>query len=193
MKLLQEIRECRLCLNELPLVPRPILQFSQSSRIIIIGQAPGLLAHNSGKPWNDKSGERLKDWLGIGSETFYDANLISIVPMGFCYPGKGKSGDLPPRKECRIRWLDTILAELHSLELFILVGGYAVEYFLGNEGLKSHIRNNNFQGRFLALAHPSPRNNIWLAKNPWYEEEIIPRVKKRISYVLRSKPDSISS
>jgi uracil-DNA glycosylase len=187
MQLLQEIRECRLCQDELPLIPRPILQFSKSSRIIIIGQAPGLLAHNSGKPWNDKSGERLREWLGIGPEIFYDASLISIVPMGFCYPGRGKSGDLPPRKECRIRWLDSILCELPSLELFVLVGGYAAEYFLGKEGLESHIRSNDFQGKFLTLAHPSPRNNIWLAKNPWYAEKIIPLVKKRVHSVLMSK------
>lgn len=187
MKLLKEIRQCRLCQDELPLIPRPILQFTSSSRIIIIGQAPGLLAHNSGKPWNDKSGERLRAWLGLESETFYDASLVSIVPMGFCYPGRGKSGDLPPRKECRIRWLDTILAELPALELFILVGGYSAEHFLGKAGLESLIRSNNFQDKFLVLAHPSPRNNIWLAKNPWYEDQIIPQVKLRVSRVLKSK------
>lgn len=182
--LLKKIRTCQLCENHLPLKPKPILNFSVNAKIMIVGQAPGIKAHESGKPWNDASGKRLREWLGVTDEQFYDESLFAIVPMGFCYPGKGKSGDLPPRPECSAKWMQPILQKLEKIELTILIGSYSQNYFLKTEtgDLTSTVKNwKNYSPKYFPLPHPSPRNNIWLAKNPWFEKALIPQLKKVIS------------
>jgi uracil-DNA glycosylase len=181
MKLLTEIKSCNLCQEDLPCVAKPVLQFHRNSQVLITGQAPGLMAHNSGIPWNDASGVRLRSWLKIDEQVFYNTQKISIVPIGFCYPGRGKSGDLPPRKECSIRWLDSILCHLTNLKILILVGQYATNYYLGNGPLASKIRQHAINdSSFLVLPHPSPRNNIWLKKNSWFEEEYLELIRKKM-------------
>lgn len=183
--LLTEIKKCELCKEHLPLAPNPIVQFSKSSRILIVGQAPGLLAHNSSIPWNDKSGERLREWLRLSEEQFYNPKLVAIVPMGFCYPGKGKSGDLPPRKECAPKWMQPIRDYLTNIKLEIYVGKYACDYAFGkksnfNELIQTQAVSKDNR---IALPHPSPRNNIWLAKNKWFEKEVLPKIRKKIKLV----------
>lgn len=189
IKLLEEIRKCTHC-QDLPLGPKPVLNFSNSSRVLIAGQAPGTKVHESGIPWNDASGVRLREWLGIDSDLFYNPKYFAIVPMGFCYPGKGKTGDLPPRKECSELWHKQILEALPNLELVIAIGKYAQDYYLNKpsknltENVKSwdqfHFESHGKSIKTIVLPHPSPRNNIWLKKNPWFEEEIIPKLKKEI-------------
>lgn len=187
-KLLKEIRSCDACIKELPLGPRPVLNFHSESKIIIAGQAPGTKVHNSGLPWNDASGERLREWLSISNEDFYDVTRYSIIPMGYCYPGKGKSGDLPPRQECRDLWLDKILSQLPNVKLVIAIGQYAQSYYVKNPGnnltetvknWQAYIKSNDPYPVF-PLPHPSPRNNIWLKKNPWFEKELIPELRKTV-------------
>lgn len=182
MKLVDEIKQCRLCEAELPLGPNPVLVFNPSSPYLIIGQAPGLKVHQTNKPWNDASGERLREWLNISSEQFYDSNIFSIIPMGFCYPGRGKSGDLPPRKECAIRWMDTLLADFINLKQIILVGSYSTHYFLGGGSLTTYIKEYaKNDSIFVVLPHPSPRNNIWLKKNEWFEQEALASIRKKVT------------
>lgn len=182
MKLLTKIRSCNLCREELPLNPKPILQFSRSSKIMLIGQAPGILAHETNRPWNDASGIRLRTWLQISKQDFYQASNFAIVPMGFCYPGRGKSGDNPPRPECQVRWMDTILCHLKEVRLKILVGSYATEYFLGPGKLSEKIKEHaTIDSPFVVLPHPSPRNNIWLAKNKWFEQDHLNLIRLKIS------------
>ena len=188
MKLMKEIKSCNLCQDVLPFAPKPILQLHSDSALLLVGQAPGVKAHESGTPWNDASGERLRQWLQLAPESFYDSKLMSIVPMGFCYPGKGKSGDLPPRKECSVRWMDTIISHLGNLEVIILVGSYATEYFLGEGELSRKIKDHAVsETPFIVLPHPSPRNNIWLKKNAWFEEESLPKIRKKLSSCLQNK------
>ena len=181
MTLLEEIRACKICADHLPLGPNPVVQVSPKSKIIIIGQAPGLKVHESSKPWDDKSGERLRSWLGVDNEAFYDADKIALIPMGFCYPGKGKSGDLPPRKECAPQWHDPLLNMLEKVELTILIGQYAQQYYLGDrlkptltETVKSF---EEYLPNHIVLPHPSPRNNIWMKKNQWFEKDLLPVLK----------------
>ncbi len=181
MDLKKEISACDLCRNELPFAPRPILQFHSASELLLVGQAPGLRAHESGIPWNDASGIRLREWLCVSEKDFYNPKKISIVPMGFCYPGKNKSGDLPPRKECQIRWMDSILSELKLVKKIILVGNHATTYFLGPGKLASQIREHaNNDSPFVVLPHPSPRNFIWLNQNPWFEKEALMRIRNKL-------------
>lgn len=181
MKLADEIRNCSICADALPLPPRPIIQLSKHAKILIVGQAPGIKAHETQKPWNDASGERLRKWLMIDESSFYDRKKIAIVPMGFCYPGRASSGDLPPRPECRIRWMDTILCYLKEVQLTILVGSYAAEYFLGSGNLTDKIKDFALnEGSYVVLPHPSPRNNIWLSKNLWFEEKSIHLIREKI-------------
>lgn len=185
--LLQKIRACELCKSDLPLTPKPILGFSNSARIMIIGQAPGIKAHESGKPWNDASGVRLRQWLGVNEDQFYDESLFAIVPMGFCYPGKSKSGDLPPRPECSAKWMELILNHLEKVELKILIGAYSQSYFLKTKsgGLTETVRSwKSFAPAQFPLPHPSPRNNIWLAKNPWFEKNLVPQLQKYVRAFL---------
>ncbi|WP_295900717.1 uracil-DNA glycosylase family protein [uncultured Bdellovibrio sp.] len=188
--LLKKIRKCTLCRKDLPLEPRPILNFSSSSKILITGQAPGIKAHDTETPWNDASGDRLRQWLGISKEDFYDASKIAIVPMGFCYPGKGKSGDLPPRPECAEKWMSKIQEHLTNIELHILVGGYAIDHFLPSHAkdLTTTVKNwEKFYPQFIPMLHPSPRNNIWLKKNPWFEKELVPEMRKLVQKALKKQ------
>jgi len=183
--LLEDIRRCRVCAPHLALGVNPVIQASSSAKLLIIGQAPGLKVHNSSVPWNDASGERLREWLGIERDTFYDEQKVAIVPMGFCYPGKGKSGDLPPRKECAELWHKKVLQSLPNIEMTLLIGQYAQNYYLKDRTTKTLTETvKNWQAwapEFLPLPHPSPRNNIWLKKNPWFEREVIPYIRKHIS------------
>jgi uracil-DNA glycosylase len=168
--------------------PRPIISVSAESKILIIGQAPGRFVHESGIPWDDKSGENLRAWMDIDSETFYDPNQIGIVPMGFCYPGKGKSGDLPPRKECAPLWHPLLFKELKKVRLTLLIGKYAQDYYLKSNSkstLTETVKNfKNYLPQYLVLPHPSPRNNIWQAKNKWFQTEVIPNLQLNVRQIL---------
>lgn len=184
--LLKEISDCQICRGLIP-EPNPVLRASDTSRILIIGQAPGTKVHASGIPWNDASGNRLRDWMGVDSETFYDETKIAIVPMGFCYPGKGKSGDLPPRPECAPEWHERILSELSDIRCTLLIGQYAQNYYLkdGYTTLTERVRSWREQApRNYVLPHPSPRNQIWLKRNGWFEEEVIPHLRESIRALL---------
>jgi uracil-DNA glycosylase len=186
--LLNEIHSCRECEPHLPHGPRPILSAHKNSRILIMGQAPGLRVHESGVPWNDPSGERLRNWLKVTETNFYDASKIAIIPMGFCYPGTGKSGDLPPRPECAQLWHDQLLSKLHNIKLKLVVGSYAQTYMLGSSAKKTlteTVRSwKDYRPSIIPLPHPSPRNNIWLKKNPWFEKEILPYLRRRVKQLL---------
>ena len=186
--LLNEIRSCTICSKDLLLGPRPIVSLHQESKILVIGQAPGLAVHHSGIPWDDKSGENLRSWMNIDTHIFYDPKQIAIVPMGFCYPGKGKSGDLPPRPECAPQWHSSILKQLTNLKLTMLIGGYAQKYYLNKEAksnLTETVRSfKEYLPKFFVLPHPSPRNNIWRAKNKWFDDEVLPRLKLEVKHSL---------
>lgn len=181
MQILKEIRACTLCADVLPRSPKPILQFSKTSSLLIVGQAPGVVAHETGIPWNDASGERLRNWLNVSRESFYDASKVAIVPVGFCYPGRGKSGDLPPRPECRVRWMDSILCHLTEIQFTVVIGAYAASYFCGKGNLSEYIKEFSLNASpMVVLPHPSPRNNIWLSKNEWFEQESLPAIKSKL-------------
>lgn len=185
--LLSEIRSCRICEESLPLGPNPVVQFSRKSRILIVGQAPGTKVHASGVPWDDASGRNLRKWMRIDKETFYDTSEVAIVPMGFCYPGKGKSGDLPPRHECAEAWHDKVMSHLPKLELTLLIGQYAQNYYLGSRlnTLTETVRNwKTYQPKYFPLPHPSPRNNIWMKKNDWFGKQVLPHLKRSIERTL---------
>jgi uracil-DNA glycosylase len=165
-----------------------VIRADTQARILIVGQAPGTKVHETGIPWNDASGRRLRDWLGLEPEVFYDESKIAIVPMGLCYPGKGKSGDLPPRPECAATWHPHVLPLLKQIELTLLIGQYAQAYFLGDarsQTLTGTIENwRAFWPRYALLPHPSPRNQVWLKRNPWFEAECVPRIRQRVAQVL---------
>ena len=188
IKLLQgKIHQCVVCAPHLPLPPRPILQIDERAKILIAGQAPGKKAHDAGIAFDDASGERLREWLGVSKATFYDASKIAILPMGFCYPGKGKSGDLPPRSECALKWRKSVLASLENIELTLVIGQYAIAYHLPNEKGNLTQTVQNWQEHWpslIPLPHPSPRNNIWLNRNRWFESELLPRLQLRVAEVL---------
>ena len=182
-KLLAEARDCRLCEPHLPLGPNPVVRASRSARLLIVGQAPGTRVHATGIPWNDPSGDRLRTWLGWDKQQFYDESLTAIMPMGFCYPGKGKSGDLPPRRECAPTWHPLLLDLMPNLELVLLVGQYAQRYYLDMPAktLTETVRRfAEFGPRYFPLPHPSPRNQLWLKKNPWFEDEVLPALRARV-------------
>lgn len=191
--LLTAIKQCRICESALKLGCRPVVQAHPNAKLLIIGQAPGIKVHQSGVPFNDASGERLRLWLGMDSETFYDPTKVAIMPMGFCYPGKGKSGDLPPRKECAPQWHQALLAQLPNIEMTLLIGQYAQDYYLGNSNrnnsnlgdkpktLTETVKNwQQWAPSYVPIPHPSPRNNIWLKKNPWFEQDVIPYIQALI-------------
>jgi len=188
-RLIAEVRDCRLCAADLPLGPRPILQVHAKARILIAGQAPGSKVHQSGVPFDDASGDRLRDWMGIDKAMFYDATRIAILPMGFCYPGTGKSGDLPPRPECAATWRAKLLARMPDVELTLVVGQYAQAWHL-NDAAKANLTDTvlawrDHWPRVLPLPHPSPRNNIWLKRNGWFESEVVPALRKQVREVLQ--------
>ena len=182
--LLKDISACTICASHLPSGPRPIVSAHPASKVLIIGQAPGSKVHESGIPWDDASGERLRMWMDVDKDEFYNNQRFAIVPMGFCYPGKGRSGDLPPRPECAPQWHDKLISELPELKLIILIGQYAQRYYLTENPYRSlteTVRNTKtFLPRYFCLPHPSPRNNIWLKKNPWFETETIPLLREKI-------------
>jgi len=185
---LNNISSCTICSKFLPLGPRPIVTASRSSKIAIIGQAPGTKVHASGIPWDDQSGKQLRKWLGVTSETFYNTANFAILPMGFCYPGKGKSGDLPPREECAPKWHTPLLQSLPNIQLKLLVGKYAQEYYLKlpkKQLLTETISNyKKYLPNVIVLPHPSPRNRFWLSKNPWFQEQVVPQLAQRVAQIL---------
>ena len=185
-QLLNEVAACRLCESALPLGPRPVLRVAPEARILIIGQAPGLKVHNSGLPWDDPSGDRLRGWLNIDREQFYRDARLGILPMGFCYPGKGKSGDLPPRPECAPTWHERLLQQMPQIEVVLLIGQYAQKRYAGDDekNLTERVRNQSLDGRFISLPHPSPRNIRWFKQNPWFDEQLLPSFQRRIQPLL---------
>ena len=189
-KLVAEVRACTLCSSALPLGPRPVLQVHQDARILIAGQAPGSKVHATGVPFDDASGARLRDWMGIDSETFYDATRVAILPMGFCYPGTGKSGDLPPLPQCAATWRAPLLARMPRIALTLVIGQYALAWHLKERtgsSLTDAVRNwRDYWPEIVPMPHPSPRNNIWLKRNPWFAEEVLPQLKERVTQLLRA-------
>ena len=185
--LLREVRACKQCSASLPLGPRPVLQCHTSARILIVGQAPGRKVHESGIPFQDASGERLRSWLGITSELFYDERRVAILPMGFCFPGTGVSGDLPPRPECAPAWRNELLKHLRAVQLTLVIGQFAQDYHLPNAGSSVTEVVQSWRMNLpsvIPLPHPSPRNNRWLARNPWFEAELLPVLRKRVALSL---------
>lgn len=185
--LLADVRACELCRDHLPLGPRPVLQLHRRSRVLIVGQAPGRRVHESGIPFDDASGNRLRDWLGVTREQFYDAELFAILPMGFCYPGKGRSGDLPPRPECAANWREPLLSRLTAVRLTVVIGQYAQAYHLPDGGRSVTEQVQAWRAHWpdiVPLPHPSPRNNRWLVRNPWFEAALLPELRQRVAEVL---------
>ena len=187
--LLREIRACRVCAAHLPLGPRPVLRAKASARLLIIGQAPGTKVHESGIPWNDRSGDRLRDWLQLDREDFYDESRVAIVPMGFCYPGVDKNGgDRPPRKECAPLWHDRVMRRLPNIALTLLVGSYAQAYYLEarrQATMTATVRAwRQYLPGCLPLPHPSWRNTGWLKRNPWFNSELLPLLHERVQSLL---------
>lgn len=184
--LLQEVKNCKICADYIE--PRPVISADKRSKIIIIGQAPGAAVHRTGIPWNDKSGENLRKWLGVDLDSFYDATKFGIIPMGFCYPGKGKSGDLPPRKECAPLWHKQLLDEMPNVKLVLLIGKYAQDYYLKKEAKRTLTATvQHFElylPKYFVLPHPSPRNNIWMKKNAWFKTDILPSLKSTVAEIL---------
>lgn len=187
-KLLNQIMQCQLCQDKLPLPPKPILQISEHSKILIAGQAPGVATHHKGIPFDDKSGDRLRHWLGVNKNQFYDKNLFAIVPMGFCYPGKGKSGDLAPLTQCADTWHRSLLAKLTQVELTIIIGKYASKFHLQSDDSITDLTQRwqtLLTKNMIVLPHPSPRNNIWLKRNPWFESEVISQLQMRVQDIIK--------
>ncbi|AGK51469.1 uracil DNA glycosylase superfamily protein [Burkholderia thailandensis MSMB121] len=186
--LLREIRACIVCAPHLPCGPRPVVRADPRARILIVGQAPGARVHASGIPWNDASGKRLREWLNVDDATFYDESLFAIVPMGFCYPGRGASGDNPPRPECAPLWLDKLLGELPDIRLTLLIGQYAQRRFLGarrKPSLTETVRAwSEYAPEFIPLPHPSPRNQGWLKQHPWFDAEVLPALRGKVTELL---------
>ncbi len=182
--LLAEIRACTVCAAALPLGPRPIVQFGARSRIVIIGQAPGTRVHESGIPWDDASGDRLREWTGLGTTEFYDPAAVALVPMGFCYPGTGASGDLPPRPECAPLWHDRVLTLLPAGALTLLVGSFAQARYLPaarRQSLTERVRDwPQHDPTFFPLPHPSWRSTGWMKRNPWFESDVLPALRVMI-------------
>lgn len=182
--LISEARDCRVCAESLPHGPRPVFQAGKGARLLIIGQAPGAKVHASGVPWEDASGDRLREWLQIDKSRFYDPEFTALLPMGFCYPGKGRSGDLPPRPECAPLWMERFRSSLPNIELTLAIGRYAQEYLLGDRiqaNLTETVRSfrDYAADAIVPLPHPSPRNNIWIRRNPFFEAEVLPALRER--------------
>lgn len=193
-RLLRKIRKCRACVENpagapLPHEPRPVLQAASTARLAIVGQAPGTRVHESGRPFTDPSGERLRDWLGLTPEVFYDASRVAVIPMGFCFPGQdARGGDLPPRKECPALWRRRLFDRLPEIETIVLVGGYAQAWHLGGRAKRSLTETvaawRDFAPAFFPTPHPSWRNNAWLKRNPWFEDEVLPALRRRVSELV---------
>lgn len=183
-RLLAEVRACTRCAAALPLPPNPVLQVASTARVLIVGQAPGVRAHESGTPFNDASGIRLRQWLGVDRAQFYDASRIAIMPMAFCYPGRGTAGDLPPRPECSAAWHARLMLHLTDVRLTLLVGHYAQAWFLGERRartLTDTVRDwRTYLPRYFPMPHPSPRNQLWLRSNPWFEQDVLPELRQAV-------------
>ena len=186
--LLEEVAACRLCEAHLPHPPRPVVRASATARLLIVGQAPGRRVHETGIPWNDPSGDLLRAWLRLSREQFYDESRIAIVPTGFCYPGTGKNGDLPPRPECAPQWHARFLAAMPEIGLTLLIGSHAQAYYLGEKRkptLTQTVENfEEYLPRFFPLPHPSPRNRLWLKRNPWFEKSVLPELRVIVEKIL---------
>jgi len=189
LNLIRDIHNCKACAAKLPNQPNPVIQIGKQSKILIIGQAPGRRVHETGIPWNDPSGNKLRTWLGVSKEDFYDPALFSIVPMGFCYPGKGKSGDLPPMPECAKLWHLKIMEEFESRPLIILIGNYAQLYYLkgsyGGSLTETVKQYHEYLPTYFPLPHPSPRNQNWLKVNPWFSNEVLPALKETVLHTIQ--------
>jgi uracil-DNA glycosylase len=191
---LSEVRACTACADFLPLGPRPLLQLSESATILIIGQAPGVRAHRTGVPFSDASGDRLREWMGLGPDEFYDEKLVAIVPMGLCYPGRLGGGDAPPRRDCVRLWHDQLLALLPEVTLTLLLGAYAQSHVLGRARVADRVRNfREYLPQFFPLPHPSWRSRLWEAKNPWFRDEVIPALRSAIERLASTRGIVISN
>jgi len=189
LPLVNKVQKCELCIDELEHGVRPVLQVSAQAKILIAGQAPGSKVHKTGIPFDDPSGERLREWMGVSRETFYDANQVAILPMGFCYPGKGKSGDLPPVPRCAETWRQDLLDGMPGIQLTLVIGKYAQDWHLEKQGknLTDTVRKwASYDKSVFPLPHPSPRNNIWLKKNQWFDKEVIPAIRTKVALALAS-------
>ena len=191
MEIIEQAKQCKICAAYLPHGCRPVFTVHPRAKIVIIGQAPGRKVHESGVPWDDASGQRLRNWLGVDESTFYNPEIFSILPMGFCYPGTGKSGDLPPRPECAPQWHRALLEGMPAIQLTLLFGQYAQKRYLGKDrrkNLTETVRNwESYTPPYLPLPHPSPRNRIWERKNPWFAEEVLPFLKTKVAVVLQQE------
>lgn len=186
--LIRDVKACRICAAKLPAGPRPVFQIGPEARLLIAGQAPGSKVHKTGVPFDDPSGETLRAWLGVDKATFYDPNKIAILPMAFCYPGRGKSGDLPPPPECAPAWRAKLLSTMPKIRLTVVIGRYALAYHLATSAkatLTETVRGyRGFLPEHFPLPHPSPRNRPWLKRHPWFEAEVIPALRDRVADCL---------
>ena len=186
--ILREVRNCKLCEAHLPLGANPVLSVNSQSKILIIGQAPGTKVHATGIPWNDPSGNELRRWLDVDTTTFYDPEIFGIMPMGFCYPGRGRGGDLPPRKECAPTWHSMLSSQMPNLKLTLLIGAFAQSYYLGERrknNLTETVKNfKEYLPNYFPLVHPSPRNRLWMRKNPWFKTEVLPELRDRVLAII---------
>jgi len=188
-QLIESVRQCRICEASLPSGPRPVIQVNRDAKILIAGQAPGRRVHESGIPFDDASGDRLRGWMGISSDTFHDPTQIAILPMGFCYPGTGRSGDLPPRPECAPTWRQQLLDAMPKIRLTLVIGLFAQRWHLETNGrnLTDTVRAwREYSPEIIPLPHPSPRNNIWLGRNPWFSRSLLPILREATRDSLRS-------
>ncbi len=185
---IHQIKDCKICEKYLPLGANPVFSIHPKSKILIIGQAPGTRVHATGIPWNDPSGDNLRNWLGMEKEVFYDPEIVGIMPMGFCYPGRGKGGDLPPRPECAPKWYASLLDWMPNVQLTLLIGAYAQKYYLGASRKKTLTETvksfEAYSPDLFPLVHPSPRNRLWMRNNTWFESEVVPQLRKRVCQIL---------
>jgi len=187
--LLVKVRACTICAAHLPHGVRPVLQIHPQARVLIAGQAPGRKVHESGVPFDDSSGDRLREWMGVTRKVFYDPEQVAILPMGFCFPGTGKSGDLRPRPECAPAWREPLLGHLHHLQVTLVVGRYAQAYHMSEErlSLTETVRAwRSYWPNRVPLPHPSPRNNLWLNRNPWFKKDLLPMLRRRVAEALEA-------
>ena len=194
-KLISEIKKCTFCEPHLDLGAKPIVSFTENSKILLISQAPGRIAHEKNLAWNDASGKVLRKWLNISFDDFYNPDNFAILPLGFCYPGKGKTGDKPPRKECAPLWHKKIMQDFKNVKLKVLIGGYSQNYYLPKfkkQNLTDKVQNyQQYLPEFFVLPHPSPRNRFWMQKNPWFEKGVIPELQERVASIIKTENSNI--